>query len=75
MDVRFARSYLVFSRQAGSTPWIIENLPLQRGCNAELSGKCGATVFFAWDGRPSEFNVAAGLLRASEGVMAEEWIL
>ncbi|KAJ5619395.1 hypothetical protein N7510_003379 [Penicillium lagena] len=45
------------------------------GITRSFCGTCGATVFFAWDGRPGEVNVATGLLRATEGVMAEAWIL
>ena len=35
---------------------------------------CGAAVFFSMDKRPEIINVAAGLLRAEEGVMARCWM-
>ncbi|KAJ5659150.1 hypothetical protein N7507_005601 [Penicillium longicatenatum] len=36
---------------------------------------CGATVSYSCDGRPEIVDIAVGLLRAPEGVMAENWTL
>jgi hypothetical protein len=36
-------------------------------------GTCGATVFYWCKERPEIVDVATGLLRAPEGVMAEKW--
>jgi len=37
-------------------------------------GTCGATVFYSCDERPNIPDVAVGILRASEGVSAENWL-
>ncbi|KAJ5300612.1 uncharacterized protein N7443_005614 [Penicillium atrosanguineum] len=36
-------------------------------------GTCGATVFYSCKERPTVVDVAIGILRASEGAMAETW--
>lgn len=38
-------------------------------------GTCGATVFYSCTDRPGIVDVAVGILRAPEGVMAENWAL
>ncbi|KAJ5543160.1 hypothetical protein N7535_005589 [Penicillium sp. DV-2018c] len=38
-------------------------------------GTCGATVFYSCTERPDIVDAAVGILRASEGVMAEKWAL
>ncbi|KAJ5935631.1 hypothetical protein N7466_005178 [Penicillium verhagenii] len=38
-------------------------------------GTCGATVFYNCADRPEIVDVGVGLLRAPEGVMAENWVL
>ncbi|KAL4898348.1 Mss4-like protein [Aspergillus ambiguus] len=38
-------------------------------------GTCGATVFYTCAERPHVVDIATGILRATEGVMAEDWAL
>lgn len=37
-------------------------------------GRCGATIFFWADSRPEVIDVAVGVLRASSGARAEDWL-
>lgn len=46
-----------------------------KGVLRTFCGTCGATVFYSTDERPGEVDVATGLLRAPEGVMAEDWAI
>jgi hypothetical protein len=45
-----------------------------KGCCRSFCKVCGAAVFYTTDERPEITNIAAGLLRAEEGVMARSWL-
>ncbi|KAJ5273602.1 hypothetical protein N7478_008727 [Penicillium angulare] len=43
--------------------------------NRTFCGTCGATVFYSCDERPGIVDIATGILRAPEGIMAKNWAL
>ncbi|KAK2810665.1 hypothetical protein FQN50_002705 [Emmonsiellopsis sp. PD_5] len=44
------------------------------GVRRAFCGTCGATAFYWCEERPKWVDVAIGLVRAPEGVMAEDWV-
>lgn len=43
-------------------------------CCRSFCSDCGAAIFYTASDRPEIINIAAGLLRADEGIMARSWI-
>jgi hypothetical protein len=46
----------------------------ERGAYRAFCSTCGASVLYDFDDRPHITNIAAGLIRAEEGVMARRWV-
>ncbi len=46
----------------------------RKDCCRSFCSTCGAAVFYTRDDRPEITNIAAGLVRAEEGVMARRWL-
>ena len=46
----------------------------EKGAYRAFCGTCGASVLYDFDDRPNITNIAAGLIRAEEGVMARRWV-
>ena len=67
----------IFKSDGSSLSYDIDTLQVYEsspGVYREFCNRCGATVFWHCDERPSVVDVSVGLLKANTGALAQDWL-